>query len=164
MITRATARGYVPPAPCLPECIRHSARSALADWKWQRTDGQRRTDSPTEGQFYRPSFAARGCAERDSTFWRAQQHPRSEPGPGPWQPSWSLVGRTICPNQCLILLQPATLKKKTYVGFIPLPERSSVDLDDSSLDEGVCSDKFVIGSVVNLEGYWSRFFTDERWD
>jgi hypothetical protein len=36
------------------------------------------------------------------------------------------------------------------MGLIPLPERSSIDLDDGTLDEGVRSDKLVVGSVVNL--------------
>jgi hypothetical protein len=50
------------------------------------------------------------------------------------------------------------------MGLIPLPERSSIDLDDCALDKGVCSDKFVVGSVVNLEDHWSRFVTDKTWD
>jgi hypothetical protein len=35
------------------------------------------------------------------------------------------------------------------VGLVPLPERCSVDLDDGRLDDGVGSDKLVVGSVVN---------------
>jgi hypothetical protein len=50
------------------------------------------------------------------------------------------------------------------VGLIPLPERSSVDLNDRPLDEGVRSDKFVVGSIVNLKGGWGRFLTDKSWD
>jgi len=37
------------------------------------------------------------------------------------------------------------------VGLVPLPERSGIDLDDGRLDEGVGSDKLVVGSVVRLE-------------
>jgi hypothetical protein len=37
------------------------------------------------------------------------------------------------------------------VGLVPLPEGSSIDLDDGRLDEGVGSDKLVVGSVVRLE-------------
>jgi len=35
------------------------------------------------------------------------------------------------------------------VGLVPLSERCSVDLNDGSLDEGVCSDKLVVGRVVD---------------
>lgn len=37
--------------------------------------------------------------------------------------------------------------------FVPLPERMGVDLDDAAFDEGVGSDKFVIGGVVDLVEY-----------
>ena len=50
------------------------------------------------------------------------------------------------------------------MGLIPLPERSSIDLDDSTLNEGVCPDKLIVGSVVNLEDDWNRFATDKTWD
>ena len=50
------------------------------------------------------------------------------------------------------------------MGLIPLPERSSVDLDNGTLDEGVRSDKLVVGSVVNLQDDWNRFATDKTWD
>ena len=48
--------------------------------------------------------------------------------------------------------------------LIPLPKRSSIDLDDGTLDEGVRSDKLVVGSVVNLEDDWNRSVTDKTWD
>jgi len=35
------------------------------------------------------------------------------------------------------------------VSLIPLPEGSSINLDDGAFDEGVCSDKLVVGSVVD---------------
>jgi hypothetical protein len=35
------------------------------------------------------------------------------------------------------------------VAFVPLTERSSVDLDDSALDDGVGPDEFVVGRVVD---------------
>ena len=38
------------------------------------------------------------------------------------------------------------------MGLVPLPERSGIDLDDGRLDEGVGSDKLVVGSVVRLGG------------
>ena len=50
------------------------------------------------------------------------------------------------------------------MGLIPLPERSSVDLDNGTLDEGVRSDKLVVRSVVNLSNDYSRFVTDKTWD
>ena len=48
--------------------------------------------------------------------------------------------------------------------LVPLPERSSIDLDDGTLDECVRSDKLVVGSIVDLEDGWSRFVTDKIWD
>jgi len=62
-----------------------------------------------------------------------------------YYPPWSM--------SCLF--PRATLRVNTYMGLIPLPERSSVDLDNGPLDEGVRSDKLVVGSVVNLQGVWS---------
>ena len=59
---------------------------------------------------------------------------------------------------------PSTEKVKTYVCLIPLPERSGIDLDDCTLDECVCSDKLVVGSVVNLEDDWDRLVTDKTQD
>jgi len=50
------------------------------------------------------------------------------------------------------------------MGLIPLPERGSIDLDDGTLNEGVRSDKLIVGSVVNLKDGWSRFSTDKSWD
>lgn len=41
---------------------------------------------------------------------------------------------------------------RTYVGLVPLSEGGGIDLDDGSLDEGVGSDKLVVGSVVLLKG------------
>lgn len=38
----------------------------------------------------------------------------------------------------------------TYVSFVPLTEGSSIDLDNSSLDEGVGTDQLVVRGVVNL--------------
>ena len=35
--------------------------------------------------------------------------------------------------------------------FIPLAEGCSIDLDDGALDKGIRSDKFVVGSIVNLQ-------------
>ena len=49
------------------------------------------------------------------------------------------------------------------MGLIPLSERSSINLDDGTLDEGIRSDEFIIGSVVNLEDDWSRFLTNRSW-
>jgi hypothetical protein len=48
------------------------------------------------------------------------------------------------------------------MGLIPLPERSSINLDDGALDEGVRSDKLIVGSVVNLEDGWSWFLHIDR--
>lgn len=50
------------------------------------------------------------------------------------------------------------------MGLIPQPEGISIDLDDGALDEGVRSDKLVVGSVVNLEGGRNRFLTDKSWN
>ena len=47
------------------------------------------------------------------------------------------------------------------MALIPLPERSSVDLDNGTLNEGVRPDELVIGSVVNLKGSRCRFLTDK---
>jgi hypothetical protein len=41
----------------------------------------------------------------------------------------------------------------TVMSFIPLSERSCVDLDDCTFDESVGSDQFVIRSVVNDRQY-----------
>ncbi len=38
----------------------------------------------------------------------------------------------------------------THMGLIPLTEGGSIDLDDSTLDKSVRTDKLVVGSVVNL--------------
>ena len=46
--------------------------------------------------------------------------------------------------------------------LIPLPERSSINLDDGTLDEGVRPDELVVGSVVNLEDGWSRYLRINR--
>jgi hypothetical protein len=35
--------------------------------------------------------------------------------------------------------------------FVPLAEGGSINLDDGALDKGVCADKFVVGSIVNLQ-------------
>ena len=50
------------------------------------------------------------------------------------------------------------------MGLIPLPERSGIDLDNGTLDEGVRSDEFVVGSVVNLQSGQSGFLTDKSWN
>ena len=50
------------------------------------------------------------------------------------------------------------------MGLVPLPERSSINLDDSALDEGVRSDKLVVGSVINLEDGPRQFLTDKSRD
>lgn len=34
------------------------------------------------------------------------------------------------------------------MGFVPLSERSGINLNDSTLDECVCSDQFVVRGVV----------------
>jgi len=36
------------------------------------------------------------------------------------------------------------------MSLVPLPERGSVDLDDSALDEGLGSEKLVVRGVVDL--------------
>jgi hypothetical protein len=36
------------------------------------------------------------------------------------------------------------------VGFVPLSEWSRIDLDDGTLDKGVCSDQLVVGGVIYL--------------
>jgi len=36
------------------------------------------------------------------------------------------------------------------MGFIPLTEGGSINLDDSTLDKSVCSNKFVVGGVIHL--------------
>jgi len=36
----------------------------------------------------------------------------------------------------------------SVMGLIPLPEGGGIDLDDSALDKGVGSDKFIVGGVV----------------
>ena len=36
------------------------------------------------------------------------------------------------------------------MGFIPLTEGSGINLDDGTLDKRVCSDKFIVGSVIHL--------------
>ena len=36
------------------------------------------------------------------------------------------------------------------MGFIPLSKRRGIDLDDGTLDECVCADKFVVRGVVHL--------------
>ena len=142
---RATGQEHAPPTLCLPEYIRHSGHSVLGGWRWQRTDDLHRTGSPTMDQSWRPSSAVRGFAEHGLTFWRAQQHPQSsELGPELWQPFLSPVGRTIRLDQHFVSLLWATLKGKTYMGLIPLPERSSVNLDDGTFDEGVRPDKLIV--------------------
>jgi hypothetical protein len=35
------------------------------------------------------------------------------------------------------------------VAFVPLTERSSIDLDNSTLDEGVGADELVVGGIVD---------------
>ena len=42
------------------------------------------------------------------------------------------------------------VRKITYMGFIPLTEGSGINLDDGTLDKRVCSDKFIVGSVIHL--------------
>lgn len=37
------------------------------------------------------------------------------------------------------------------MSLVPLPERSSINLDDSALDKRVRSDEFVVGRVVHLQ-------------
>lgn len=37
------------------------------------------------------------------------------------------------------------------MGLVPLPEWGGIDLDDSVLDEGVRTNKFVVGRVVDLD-------------
>lgn len=41
------------------------------------------------------------------------------------------------------------------MGLEPLSERSSVDLDDGGLGEGVRADEFVVGRVVGDSNYTS---------
>lgn len=72
-----------------------------------------------------------------------------------YYPSYS-VSRPFCTG--------SSRRKKTYVGLVPLPERSGIDLDDGTLDKGVRSDKLIVRSVVNLEDGWSRFSSDRRWN
>jgi len=36
------------------------------------------------------------------------------------------------------------------VGLVPLSEGGRIDLDDSTLDEGVGTDQLVVGSIVHL--------------
>jgi len=38
----------------------------------------------------------------------------------------------------------------TDMGFIPLSERRSIDLNDSTLDKGICSDEFVVRRIIYL--------------
>jgi hypothetical protein len=33
--------------------------------------------------------------------------------------------------------------------LVPLTERSGINLDDSTLDKGVCTDQFVVGGIVD---------------
>lgn len=46
---------------------------------------------------------------------------------------------------CLLLASPADTL--AVVGFVPLPERSGIDLNDGGLGEGVGTDEFVVGRV-----------------
>lgn len=119
MIARTTVQEHIPPTPCLPGCTRHSAHSVLVGSRWQHTDDQHQTDSPAEGQSWHPSFAPRGFAERGSTFWRAQQHPRSSgPELEPWRPFWTLVGHTTHPDQCLASFHGTLSKgKHTWASY-----------------------------------------------
>lgn len=43
-----------------------------------------------------------------------------------------------------------TAVKYTYMGFVPLAEGRSIDLDDGALHKGVCPDKLVVRGVVHL--------------
>ena len=36
------------------------------------------------------------------------------------------------------------------MGLVPLPEGSRINMDDGTFDEGIGSDKFVLGSIVHL--------------
>jgi len=55
------------------------------------------------------------------------------------------------------------------VGFIPLAEGGSINLDDGALDKCVRPDQFVVGSIVNLykkrvrSGMW-LMKADETYD
>jgi hypothetical protein len=40
--------------------------------------------------------------------------------------------------------------KLTYVGLIPLAERGGIDLDNSTLDEGVGTNKLIVRGIVHL--------------
>ena len=42
------------------------------------------------------------------------------------------------------------MENQTYVGFIPLAERRSINLNDSTFDKCVGSNELVIGGVVYL--------------
>jgi hypothetical protein len=47
--------------------------------------------------------------------------------------------------------------RSTHVRLVPLPEGGGVDVDNARLDEGLGSQKLVVGSVVALkESAWSR--------
>lgn len=39
----------------------------------------------------------------------------------------------------------------TYVSLVPLSEGGSVNVDNTRLDEGLGSEKLVVGSVVSLD-------------
>jgi len=63
----------------------------------------------------------------------------------------------------MLMSFPSTKDMKvavTYVRFIPLTERSCINLDDGTLDKGISSDELIVGGVINLNGNISliRFF------
>lgn len=39
----------------------------------------------------------------------------------------------------------------TYMRLIPLPEGGRINLDDGTLHQRLCTDKFVVRSIVDLE-------------
>jgi hypothetical protein len=51
-------------------------------------------------------------------------------------------------NRLALLLLAATAEGLAVVSLVPLPERSSVDLDDGRLGKSVCADELVVGGVV----------------
>jgi hypothetical protein len=59
----------------------------------------------------------------------------------------------------LLIDMVAKPESNTHVSLVPLPEWSSIDLDDGTLDESLGSEKLVVRCVVDLE---ERGFTTKN--
>ena len=150
--------------PCPPGCSHQHDPIVQVGWRWRHKGGRQRTESPGGFRSWHllrcSKYINNSCKGKGRTLflcikislcmvWKFSGFGGGGIGGGT---SLALFGYwlsvlEICKQFNLELRLRSSV---TYMGFIPLAEGGSINLDNSTLDKCVGSDKLVVRCIVNL--------------